>query len=96
MRNTRKAPDSFWNCTLDKILLSNVIQSEAKDLENIHYAIEILPPSGRLNDKTPFVKMLNVKLHENDNTHHILIGYSFFLTNHFSSNVCITSYQFGM
>jgi len=29
-----------------------VIQSEAKDLENIHvYATEILPPFGRLNDK---------------------------------------------
>ena len=29
-----------------------VIQSEAKDLGNILYAIEILPPYGRLNDKT--------------------------------------------
>ena len=28
-----------------------VIQSEAKDLGNILYAIEILPPYGRLNDK---------------------------------------------
>ena len=33
-----------------------VIQSEAKNLENIHvnvlvYVIEILPPFGRLNDK---------------------------------------------
>ena len=29
----------------------NVIQSEAKDLGNTLYAIEILPPYGRLNDK---------------------------------------------
>ena len=29
---------------------SIVIQSEAKDLENILYATEILPPYGRLND----------------------------------------------
>ena len=29
----------------------NVIQSEAKDLVDILYAIEILPPFGRLNDK---------------------------------------------
>ena len=29
----------------------NVIQSEAKDLGNTLYAIEILPPFGRLNDK---------------------------------------------
>ena len=28
-----------------------VIQSEAKDLGNILYGIEILPPYGRLNDK---------------------------------------------
>ena len=28
-----------------------VIQSEAKDLGNILYVIEILPPYGRLNDK---------------------------------------------
>ena len=37
-------------------LTSIVIQSEAKNLENIHvdvlvYASEILPPFGRLNDK---------------------------------------------
>ena len=38
------------------LITSIVIQSEAKNLENIHadvlvYATEILPPYGRLNDK---------------------------------------------
>ena len=28
-----------------------VIQSEAKDLVNSHYVIEIFPPYGRLNDR---------------------------------------------
>ena len=41
---------------MTQILLSIVIQSEAKDLGNIHKYIyvdvhEILPPFGRLNDK---------------------------------------------
>ena len=34
-----------------KILKHTVIQSEAKDLGNILYVYEILPPYGRLNDK---------------------------------------------
>ena len=34
-----------------QVLKHSVIQSEAKDLENILYVIEILPPFGRLNDK---------------------------------------------
>ena len=33
------------------ILFHIVIQSEAKNLGNILYVIEILPPYGRLNDK---------------------------------------------
>ena len=38
------------------LLTAIVIQSEAKNLDNIHvnvlvYVIEILPPFGRLNDK---------------------------------------------
>ena len=38
------------------LLIPIVIQSEAKNLDNIHvnvlvYVIEILPPFGRLNDK---------------------------------------------
>ena len=34
-----------------EILHHSVIQSVAKDLGNILYVIEILPPYGRLNDK---------------------------------------------
>ena len=36
-----------------------VIQSEAKELENILYAIEILPPYGRLNDKSDLTTSYN-------------------------------------
>ena len=44
-------------CVEIEILLLFVIQSEAKDLGNILYVIEILPPYGRLNDK--MISVLN-------------------------------------
>ena len=45
-------PTIYYLCNVIRKTNSlNVIQSEAKDLGNTLYAIEILPPFGRLNDK---------------------------------------------
>ena len=42
----------LWVCQIEKCLsFCLVILNKVKDLENILYAIEILPPYGRLNDK---------------------------------------------
>ena len=51
-------------------LITNVIQSEAKNLDNINmYAFEILPPFGRLNDKT-YLNLINRFRNFSKNTFH--------------------------
>ena len=46
-----KMSDLFHSGVWYNFFLSYVIQSEAKDLKSVSWCIQILPPSGRLNDK---------------------------------------------